>query len=217
MTTPVVFDTNILISALLSLQEAPFRCVAMARAGLVQSVTCTQILDEFAEKLQAMFAFVEERIRQAVDEIRACSEVVDVPGLLKVVADDPDDDAIIECAIVGNALLIVSGDRHLRTLNRYKNIRILSANEFLLLSFQSCAFHSSLSSRLQKIADRGWPRRERTDSCAFSRTRVRSTSSITLFLVVMPVRRMAASTSSSLSTILVRIEKLLYTHGSNNL
>jgi uncharacterized protein len=135
MTTRVVFDTNILISALLSLQGAPFRCVAMARAGLVQSVTCTQVLNEFAEKLEAKFTFEEERIRQAVDEIRACSQVVDVPGLLKVVADDPDDDAIIECAIVGNAPLIVSGDRHLRTLSRYKSIRILSANEFLLLSF----------------------------------------------------------------------------------
>ena len=57
MTIRVVFDTNILISSILSLRGSPFRCVAMARTGLVQSVTCAQILDEFAEKLRVKFAF----------------------------------------------------------------------------------------------------------------------------------------------------------------
>ena len=98
----------------------------MARTGLVQSVTCAQILDEFAEKLRVKFAFDEERIQQAIDEMKKCSEMIIVPGLLKVVDDDPDDDVVVECAV------IVSGDRHLRTLGRYKDIQILSANDFLI-------------------------------------------------------------------------------------
>lgn len=48
----VVFDTNILLSALLSPTGAPFRCVAMAKLGIVESITCEAILDEFREKLE---------------------------------------------------------------------------------------------------------------------------------------------------------------------
>lgn len=131
MATRVVFDTNILISALLSLNGAPFRCIALARSGLVQSVTCTEILDEFAEKLRTKFAFDEERVLQAAGEIRECSEVVAVPGILRVVADDPDDDVVIECAVVGEASVIVSGDKHLRSLARYQTIPIFTAADFL--------------------------------------------------------------------------------------
>lgn len=131
MTTRVVFDTNILISSLLSLNGAPFRCVALAHSGIVQSVTCVEILDEFDEKLRTKFAFDVQQASRAVDEIRRFSEVIPIPGLLKIVAQDPDDDAVIECAVVGNASVIVSGDKHLRSLARYQDIQILTANDFL--------------------------------------------------------------------------------------
>lgn len=132
MTTRVVFDTNILISALLSLRGAPFRCLALARTGVVQSVTCGEILDEFAEKLRSKFAFDEDHILQVVSEIRTFSKIVTIPGQLRVVTDDQDDDMVIECALVGNASIVVSGDKHLRALVRYKAVSVLSANDFLL-------------------------------------------------------------------------------------
>ncbi|RME61746.1 MAG: putative toxin-antitoxin system toxin component, PIN family [Caldilineae bacterium] len=132
----VVFDTNILISALLSLRGAPFRCVALARLGVVQSVTCEQILDEFAEKLRTKFGFDEEHVQQAVHEIRTCSQVVFVPGALRAIPEDPDDDVVLECALNGNAEIVVSGDRHLRSLGHYESIRILSANEFLSVALE---------------------------------------------------------------------------------
>ncbi len=46
-----VFDTNILISAVISRNRPPFKCLAIARRGLVESNTCAEILDEFREKL----------------------------------------------------------------------------------------------------------------------------------------------------------------------
>lgn len=135
MATRVVFDTNILISALLSLNGAPFRCVALAHTGAVQSVTCIEILDEFDEKLRTKFAFDTQKAALAVEEIRRLSEVVSIPGTLKVVAQDPDDDVVIECAVAGNASVIVSGDKHLRTLARYQQIQILTANDFLTAEY----------------------------------------------------------------------------------
>lgn len=52
---------------------------------------------------------------------------------VRAVADDPDDDKVIECALAGEAAYIVSGDRHLLDLKEYEGIVIVRANEFLAL------------------------------------------------------------------------------------
>jgi len=66
----VVFDTNILISALLSSNSNPFRCLTLAKIGQIESVTCQEILDEFAQKLLLKFKFSEDMARAAVEEVR---------------------------------------------------------------------------------------------------------------------------------------------------
>lgn len=127
-----VFDVNILISARLSLLGNPFRCLALAKAGEVQSVTCAQILDEFAEKLATKFNYSTTDARRYADEVAKFSVAVPVPGKLKVVTADPDDDPVLECAVVGKADYLVSGDHHLLDLTRYEHVEIVTAAEFLL-------------------------------------------------------------------------------------
>ena len=132
MTIRVVFDTNILISALLSMTGAPFRCLALAHRYVVQSVTCEQILEEFGEKLQQKFRFGEARAQQTVEEVRQFSVLVFVPGQLHgVVADDPDDDVVLVCAAVGDTSFIVTGDKHLLNLQSYQSIAIVRAQVLL--------------------------------------------------------------------------------------
>jgi len=48
-----------------------------------------------------------------------------------VVTADPDDDAVIACAVSANADVIVSGDRHLLALGSYQGIPILTAAALL--------------------------------------------------------------------------------------
>lgn len=128
----VVFDTNILLSALFSLRGNPFRCLALAKLGAVQSVTCQEILDEFQEKLENKFAYTPQRACAAVNEVRNFSRLVIISNTLKVIIADPDDDKVLECATVGGATHIVTGDRrHLLSLVSYQGIRIVSAAEFL--------------------------------------------------------------------------------------
>ena len=50
---------------------------------------------------------------------------------LDVVPDDDDDNKIIECAVCAGAEVIVSGDKHLLGLRKYKNIRIIKPADFL--------------------------------------------------------------------------------------
>jgi uncharacterized protein len=57
---------------------------------------------------------------------------VSITGELKEIAADPDDDKVLECAVVANATHIVSGDRkRLLPLGTYRGIRIVSPAEFL--------------------------------------------------------------------------------------
>ena len=128
----VVFDTNILFSAVGWLGH-PHQCVQAARQGKCLSLTCEPILAELAEKLQLKRGFDAAKVAETTDEIRAFSKVVAIPGTLKVVVADPDDDAVLECAVIGQAQYLVSGDRHLLGLGNYEGIQIIKAAEFLTL------------------------------------------------------------------------------------
>jgi len=131
-TPRVVFDTNILFSSVGWLGN-PHQCVQTARQGKCLSLTCEAILAELAEKLQLKRGFDAGQAAAATDEIRAFSKVIAIPGALKVVAADPDDDAVLECAVIGQAQYLVSGDRHLLALGNYQDIQIIKAADFLPL------------------------------------------------------------------------------------
>jgi predicted nucleic acid-binding protein len=70
---------------------------------------------------------------RAVAEILTFSQLVTISNILRVVTADPDDDKIVECAMVGRATHIVSGDRHLLELRVYQGIPIIRAADFLSL------------------------------------------------------------------------------------
>lgn len=115
----VVFDTNILISAVLSQRGSPSRCLKIARENRVQSLTCQEILDEFQEKLQSKFAYSSQGAQAKVQEVLNYSQIVTISNTLKVTTD-PDDNMVLKCAVIGGATHIVTGDkRHLLPLGSY--------------------------------------------------------------------------------------------------
>ena len=126
----VVFDTNVWISGLLS-RGKPYQCLLLARGKAVQHVHCTEMIAELSEKLRETFGFSENHIQAVLYDIRRISEQVDITANVQVVADDPDDDKFIECALVASATTIVSGAHHLLELGSYEGIAMLSAAEFL--------------------------------------------------------------------------------------
>ena len=126
----VVFDTNILVSALLW-HGPPAQCVELARLGFVRSVTCNELLDEFVEVLLQRFQLTVSEAEKARHSVVSFSEVVAITGQLRVVVNDPDDDKVIECALIGKADYIVTGDRHLLALGQYSGISIVKAAQFL--------------------------------------------------------------------------------------
>jgi len=134
MSLRVVLDTNILISAFLSQKSSPYQCLQMVQNKSVKSITCIEILQEFQQKLAGKFKLSPYRVQQELQKIVDCSEIVAISNSLNVVIADPKDNMVIECAVVGGASHIITGDkRHLLPLINYLGIAIISASDFLKL------------------------------------------------------------------------------------
>jgi len=128
-----VFDTNVLFSGV-GWKGKPFQCLELARAGTVDGLICQEIASELAEKLKAKLSLSAEDVTETFTDLLSFLRVVPITNQLKVIAADPDDDMVLECAVVGNATHIVTGDkRHLLPLGTYQGIRIVSPAEFLQL------------------------------------------------------------------------------------
>ena len=127
-----VYDTNILISGMIW-GGVPYDCIALAQQGKVEGVTCDEILDEFVDKLTTKFSFSLDGASETVAELLDCLHIIEISNQLKGVTADPDDDMIIECAIVGKATHIVTGDqKHLLPLGNYQGILIVKPADFLV-------------------------------------------------------------------------------------
>jgi putative PIN family toxin of toxin-antitoxin system len=130
----VVFDTNILISALLSVGSKPDLCINLARNGEIESITCAEILSEFQQKLVQKFHYPVVDAQDVIDEIASFSRIVVIANTLQVVEADPKDDMIVECGVIGKASHIITGDKkHLLPMRRYQNIDIVTAADFLTI------------------------------------------------------------------------------------
>lgn len=92
---------------------------------------------ELVEKLRLKRGLEAERAAEVAGEIRAFSVLIPTTGTVKVVVADPDDDVVVECAVLGQAQFIVSGDRHLLALGIHQGIRIITAADFLKLVEQT--------------------------------------------------------------------------------
>ena len=57
----VVFDTNVMLSGL-GWRGTPYHCLELARAGVVGGMTCREVLDELAEKLETTLRFSPAQI-----------------------------------------------------------------------------------------------------------------------------------------------------------
>jgi len=126
-----VFDTNTLFSGV-GWKGKPFLCLELARAGMVDGVTCPELLDELAEKLQSKLSFTPEQALDTVADLLTFLRLVPITGKLKAIPADPDDDKVLECAATAGVTYIVTGDRrHLLPLGTFQGISILTAADFL--------------------------------------------------------------------------------------
>jgi len=126
-------DTNVMLSIIL---EKTLGREFSRIYGAVELYSSEEILSELARVLT--YKKIENILKQAGTDGRTALEtisrklkIVKTDVKINVVEADPSDNRILECAISSRSDYIVSGDKHLLSLKKFKNIKILSAREFL--------------------------------------------------------------------------------------
>ena len=126
----VVFDTNILVSALVfpgGRADAALRRIVEEQDQLIISKA---ILAELLRVLGSKFSRDSEELAHVAVFLSELALTVKPRRRLRVVKDEPDN-RILECALTGRAEVIVTGDHSLLALGEYKGVRIIRLREYL--------------------------------------------------------------------------------------
>jgi len=126
----VVFDTNILVSALVfpgGRGEAALQRIIEEHDELLVS---RPIIDELLAVLARKFSYEAEELAHVAVFISELGEMVHPRERLQVVRDEPDN-RILECALAAGADVVVTGDRELLTIGEFKGVRIVALRDYL--------------------------------------------------------------------------------------
>lgn len=132
----VVLDTNVIVSGLFW-TGPPARVLDSAIAKRFQVVISEAILAELSNvilraKFNGRVARLPNLDRQTITEgLRDAFEVIHIDATERVVGGDPDDDAIVACAVAASADYIISGDNHLLSIGQYQGIKICTVDHFV--------------------------------------------------------------------------------------
>ena len=127
-----VFDTNVIVSALLIKKSVARRAFDKAReAGDI--LLSLEIIEELSEVLgrSAFDSYIDEDDRmQFLTLLVKEATLVEIAERIKE-CRDPKDDKFLELAVNGKADFIISGDEDLQVLNPFRRIKIVTPREFL--------------------------------------------------------------------------------------
>lgn len=130
----VVFDTNVMVSALLW-TGLPHDLLVEAKKGKIVLAMTLEMLVELKEvltreKFQHRIKTINTNVEELVDGIELIVKIYTTGEKVEVISSDIDDNMFLECAIASNSKYIISGDEHLLNLVAFENIQILSPRDF---------------------------------------------------------------------------------------
>lgn len=133
----VVFDANIYLSAII-FGGNPRQCLELARNRDIELFTSYTIFLEVARNLQNKFGWSAGEVKEVIKGIDGFAILVSPKDMIRVIRTHPQDNKILEAAQEAKADYIISGDKkHLLSLKKFKNIKIISAKDFLDLYYEN--------------------------------------------------------------------------------
>ena len=129
----VVLDTNVLISAALRPEGLPRAVVDVVQAENGVLLFSDETFNELRSRLnRPKFNGYVGREGRAVylAQLEAVAEWVSIAGA-KLGCRDPDDDKLLETALMGEADCLITGDRDLLEMSSFHDIPILTPGGFL--------------------------------------------------------------------------------------
>lgn len=134
----VVVATNVVVSRYISPRGVPARVLQLWRSQRFDLIVSSEIIDEYDrvlhdDKVCSFHQMDDVEIARVIADFKELAVLITPTEHFSVVVNDPKDDKFIDCAVAGNAHILVSGDKHLLNLGSYHQIRILSPSAFISL------------------------------------------------------------------------------------
>jgi putative PIN family toxin of toxin-antitoxin system len=129
----VVFDTNIFISALIIQGSQAEAAVLKILEGTDTLIISREIINETLSVLSAKFSRDREELARVAVNLADLSEMVYPAEKINVLRDAPDN-RVLECALSGDADVIVTGDKEMLNLKEYKGIKIIALREYIAVN-----------------------------------------------------------------------------------
>ena len=128
----IVVDTNVLVSAIL-FGGRPAELIRFVLMHTVSAVATQEIIEEYQSTVDYLLEkYGGREVRIPLEIICSAMEIIPAQSRVKV-CRDPDDDKFLSCAMDGQCCYIVSGDKDLLTLKRYRDVKIVTVSEFFEL------------------------------------------------------------------------------------
>lgn len=132
-----VFDTNVVISALLLNRSAALQAFDKALEQgklLISQATIEELNEVLRRKGFDKYVTEEERMEFITELVRGASleDITDTVTACR----DPKDNKFLELALSGKASCIVSGDDDLLALHPFRGIPVLTPRQFLDYSWE---------------------------------------------------------------------------------
>ena len=164
----VVFDTNVVVAALLTngLCHECFRRTVRRRL-LVSSPALLKELESTLRRKFAVITATAEFLATLRDQVR----LVDPIPLPARVCSDEDDDLVLATALAAEADSVVTGDQDLLVLGAYQGVRLVPPREFLEWLEGSEKAKSVDDTAMAEIADNDAPVRRLKSSSLQARRR----------------------------------------------
>ena len=127
----VVLDTNVFISSFFG--GKPRKVIDLWSNGDITFCFSREIIQEYVEVLERLGLHEDEGLSEIMSLFARgynCLFTARTPDL-EIVADDPDDDKFIECAVALKAECVITGDKALLAVEKYMNIEITTPAHFL--------------------------------------------------------------------------------------
>ena len=127
----VVVDTNVFISSFFG--GNPRKIIDHWKSGKITLCLSKPIIDEYIEVLRRLELQNEKEIDELLSLFAHGFNVVFTAKTpeLHIVEKDPDENRFIECAVALKAKFVISGDKALKAIQNYMNIKIVSPRESL--------------------------------------------------------------------------------------
>ena len=126
----MVFDSNVLISALVFPGKQAEKAVLRIVENRDQLFISKHIVDEVLEVLARKFARDLEELARVAVLLNDLAEVIRPRRRIRALKDKADN-RILECAVTAAVDLIVTGDQAMLELGRFEGIPIISLRTYL--------------------------------------------------------------------------------------